>query len=302
MSFTATDFATLCAQGPVATQITTIEDTRRKAVSRFWTLLLGGLAAVAVIAFVLANLLSVPVGATVFFAGAIFLFIFAFKPLAAAGESIKLPTLEALAAQGGMSFTPTGFEPPVFAEARRALFGSWLSSANFSDLFYGTGADGKRFAFYEGELWQGHGKHRAQVFSGQFYGFERHRTQVGDIVAVPDRGLFNFFKPAGGFQRVRIETDPEFEKKFELYAIDQAAARMMFGGSEVRRLLLDLRQQGKVFLFVGPNDVLAAVHGRNRYEPGSMFSSKAGEARVRLMFDDVCAAMEIVKRLKSAFG
>lgn len=303
MSFTATDFAALCAHGAVAEQIATIEETRRKAVSRFWLILAGGLAAAALLAWVLGSAFGQTAGTFAFIAVSVLLLIFAFSPLASASTAIKHPTLHALAEQGGMSFTPAGFEPPAFAEAKRPLFGGWLSGAVFTDLFYGTGPDGKRFAFYEATLTQGHGKHKATVFSGQMYAFERTRTQGGDVVAVPDKGLFNFFKPAGGFARVRIEGDEAFEKTFEVYAVDEMAARMMFAGSaEARRLLLELREGGKVFLFVGPNDVLAAVSGGNRYEPGSMFARKNGEERVRLMFDDVCQAMEIVKRLKAVFG
>ena len=303
MSFTATDFATLCAHGPVAEQIGTIEERRGAAIRRFWLMLIGGLAATALLGWVIANAFAPAAGFLTFFGLGILLVVFALMPLSSAGAAIKHPTLEALAKQGGMSFTPSGFTPPAFEEAKKPLFGSWLSSATFTDLFYGTGADGKGFAFYEATLTQGHGKHRAVVFTGQVYAFERSRTQAGDVVAVPDKGLFNFFKPSGGFQRVRIEGDDAFEKKFEVYAVDEAAARMMFAGSaEARRLLLELREAGKVFLYVGPNDVLAAVTGGDRYEPGSMFSSKAGEERVRLMFDDVCAAMEIVKRLKAVFG
>ncbi|HEX8193740.1 MAG TPA: DUF3137 domain-containing protein [Allosphingosinicella sp.] len=303
MSFTAADFATLCEQGPVAEQIGTIEERRQKALSRFRTVLVGGLAAAAVLAWLVGTGFNPVAGVMTFVGLGILLFIIAMLPLGKAGTAIKHPTLHALAAQGGMSFTPDGFEPPAFEQAKKPLFGGWLSSATFTDLFYGTAADGKRFAFYEATLTQGHGKHRSVVFTGQIYAYERSRTQTGDIVAVPDRGLFNFFKPAGGFRRVRIEGDEAFEKAFEIYAIDEMAARMMFAGNaDARRLLLDLRTRGKLFLFIGPDDVLAAIAGGDRYEPGSMFASKSGEERVRIMFDDVCQAMDIVKRLKAAFG
>jgi hypothetical protein len=303
MSFTATDFAALCAHGPVSEQIGTIEERRRKALSRFWMVIGGGLTAAAVLAWLIGTGINPVAGVMTFVGLGIILFIVGMLPLGKAGTAIKHPTLHALAAQGGMSYTPDGFEPPAFEQARKPLFGSWLSSATFTDLFYGTGPDGKRFAFYEATLTQGHGKHRTTVFTGQVYAFERSRSQAAEYVAVPDKGLFNFFKPAGGFQRVRIEGDEAFEKKFEVYGVDEPSARMAFAGSiEARRLLLELRERGKVFLFVGPDDVLAAVAGRDRYEPGSMFSSKTGEERVRLMFDDVCGALETVKRLKSVFG
>jgi hypothetical protein len=297
--FTASHFADLCSQGPVQEQIATIEDRRSSAVSHFWKVLALGTVAALIAAYFAGSQFDGTVGWILFVVIMIGVFIYAWNPLAAAAEAIKHPTLEAIAAQGGMTYMPAGFEPPVLGEAKRALFGSWLSHCGFTDLLYGTDEEGRNFAFYEGTLSQGHGKHKTQVFSGQFYAFQRGRTQQGEIVAVPDRGLFNFFKPSGGFQRMRFEADPEFEKKFEVYATDTAEAEMLFGSMTLRRTLLELRQSGKIFLYVGPSDVLAAVTGPNRFEPGSMFKSKGGEERVRLMFTDVCASLDILKRLQA---
>jgi hypothetical protein len=300
--FTASHFADLCSQGPVKEQITTIEDRRSRAVARFWKVLALGTVAALILAFLAGSLFNGAVGWILFLVSMVGLFIYAWNPLAAAAEAIKRPTLEAIAAQGGMTYMPAGFEPPVLGQAKRALFGSWLSHSGFTDLLYGTDGEGRNFAVYEGTLSQGHGKHKAQVFSGQFYGFQRRRTQQGEIVAVPDRGLFNFFKPSGGFQRMRFESDPEFEKKFEVYATEAAEAEMLFGSMTLRRTLLELRESGRIFLYVGPTDVLAAVTGPNRFEPGSMFKAKGGEERVRLMFSDVCASLDILKRLQAVLA
>jgi len=300
--FTASDFADLCSQAPVQEQIRTIEERRSAAIKRFWMVLLGGTAGAALLAWVAESSIGGTAGWILFVVLMIGVFILAWNPLNAAAEGIKHPTLHALAERGGLTYMPSGFDPPVLAEARKALFGSWLSSSGFTDLVYGTDAEGKNFAFYEGTLSQGHGKHRTQVFSGQFYAFQRRRTQQGEVVAVPDRGLFNFFKPSGGFQRMRFESDPDFEKKFEVYSTDPEAASLLFGSMTARRLLLDLRQSGKIFVYVGPTDVLVAVTGPNRFEPGSMFKSQGGEDRVRLMFNDVCTSLDILKRLKDVFA
>ena len=53
---------------------------------------------------------------------------------------------------------------------------------------------------------------------------------------------------------------------------------------------------------LGPEDVLVAHWGKNRFEPGSMFRARSGQERVKLMFDDLCAAMTVLRRLKSAVG
>jgi len=73
---------------------------------------------------------------------------------------------------------------------------------------------------------------------------------------------------------------------------------MVVGGS-LRRALLDLRQSGRVFGYVGPQDVLIAAWGRNRFEPGSMFRSIPGEQRVRAMLEDVCAGLAMLEQLKA---
>jgi len=299
--FTASDFANLCSQGPVREQITTIEARRSAAVRRFWLVLLGGTVGALLLAIVIGNALGGTIGWILFVVIMIGIVILAWNPLSAASVAIKHPTLEAIAAQGGMTYLPSGFNPPVLEEARRPLFGSWLSGATFTDLLQGEDSDGRKFAVYEATLTRGHGKHKTQVFSGQVYAFQRRRETQGEVVAVPDRGLFNFFKPSGGFERMRFE-DPDFEKKFEVYATDPQEANMLFGSMAVRRLLLDLRRSGHIFVYVGPSDVLVAVTGKDRFEPGSMFRSKGGDERVRLMFDDVCASLGILKDLKASLA
>src|SRR5215217_4887142 len=258
-SFAVPDFAALCREGPVSAQIATIEETRKAAVSRFWMTLLGGLAAAVIVGFIAGSIANAVIGGVAVLVIGILAAIIAALPLGKAKEAIKLPTLEALARQGNMTFTPAGFDPPVFAEAQEPLFGSWLSGATFTDLFYGTDAEGKHLAFYEGALHRGHGKQRTQVFCGQFYAYERRRGSAGETVAVPDRGIFNFFRPAGGFDRVKMEGDDAFDKKFEVYATNEAEARIMFANVGVRALLAELRQQGRVFVYVGQDGVLVAV-------------------------------------------
>ena len=77
---------------------------------------------------------------------------------------------------------------------------------------------------------------------------------------------------------------------------------MLFGSMALRGLLLRLRESGRIFAYVGPEDVLVAITGKDRFEPGSMFRSKGGEERVRLMFDDVCASLGILRELKASLA
>lgn len=300
IEFTASHFTDLCRDGPVREQISSIEERRRSAVGKFWLYGLGGLALSAAIGFAAGAAVNATVGFIAFFALLVGTIVVATAPLGKAGRELKLPVLESLAAQGGMSYHSDGFEPPVFGEAQQPLFGGWLSGAVFTDLFHGEDGEGRKFAVYEATLTKGHGKHKAQVFSGQVYAFQRRGGGSGASVAVPDRGIFNFFKPSGGYQRVKLDNAADFEKKFEVYSTYPQAAAMLFGSTALRALLLDLRQSGRVFVYAGPGDALVAVTGKNRFEPGSMFRSRGGEERVRLMFDDVCASLEILRKLKEA--
>ena len=103
-------------------------------------------------------------------------------------------------------------------------------------------------------------------------------------------------------ERVRIEGDEPFEKKFEVYSTQPLEAKQLLFDSARRRLLLELRQSGRVFALVTPEEALVAAWGKNRFEPGNMFRSRTGEERVRLMFDDLCASFAVLRDLKARLG
>jgi hypothetical protein len=294
-------FSDLCRDGRVALEISTLEDKRAAAVRQFWLRLAIGTALAIAIAWSMFTEELMGIG--LFLAIAVFVggIVLAALPLGKAGKSLKLPTLETLAEKGGLTYMENGFDPPVYPDARKALFGNWLSSQSFTDLFHGMDEEGKRFALYEGHLTRKSGKSTVTVFSGQMYAFQRRARSGGEIVIVPDRGLFNFFKPLSGMERVRFESDPEFEKKFEVYAF-QAHEALSLIGSDVRRKLLDLRQTGRVFGYVGPEDVFIAATAKNKFEAGSMFRSTGGQERVRRMFDEVCESLGQLRALKGALG
>lgn len=294
-------FRELCRAGRVAMEISTLEDKRGKAVRTFWLYLLGGIVLTAAIAGSL--IASDWIGVGMFLAIAVFILalVFALRALGKVGLALKLPVLETLAQKGGLTFLADGFDPPVYPDARKALFGDWLSSQTFSDLFHGADEEGRRFAFYEGHLMRRSGKSSVTIFQGQMYAWQRRARSGGEVVIVPDRGIFNFFKPVSGMARVKFESDPEFEKRFEVYAFEPQHAQMIVDG-EARRILLELRQAGRVFGYVGPEDAFVAATGKDRFEPGSMFRATSGEQRVRAMFDDVCASLAMLKRLRAALG
>src|SRR4051812_16251828 len=221
------DYRDLCRTGRVAIEIGDIEDKRKDALRRFWMFLGGGVALA--LGLVWATASAAGTDALGFgIAGAIGIVIlalvFALLPLGKVGRALKLPVLETLAQKGGLTYMAEGFDPPVYPEARAALFGNWLSSQRFTDLFHGADEHGRRFALYEGTLSRRQGKNTHIVFSGQMYAWQRRTRSGGEIVIVPDRGIFNFFKPVGGMERVKFENDPDFDGRFEVYAFEPQQA------------------------------------------------------------------------------
>jgi hypothetical protein len=303
IQLTSADFQTLCASGTVNERIGALEVERKAAVRKFWIrgaigLLLSGAA--------LATLLNAGWVAVAVVVSIVFLvatFIAAAGPLIAAKEGLKHPVLEEVAKKAGMEYLPSDFTPPVFGTGRALLFGSsGFSSQTFTDLFNGTDEDGRGFAVYEACLQRRAGKNTHTVFSGQMYAVQRRPGAQGQTAIVPDKKIFNFWKPASDMERVRIEGDEAFEKKFEVYSTHPMEARELLFDTAFRARLLELRKNGRVFVYVGPEEALVAATGKDRFEPGSMLRSRPGEERVKLMFDDVCDSLTLLRELKAKLG
>ncbi|MEA3037014.1 MAG: hypothetical protein QOH04_2791, partial [Sphingomonadales bacterium] len=228
--------------------------------------------------------------------------VIGFSALSSVGEALKVPVLERIAARAGLEYMEKGFSPPVYPMARDALFGRHLSSETFTDLFHGKDEQGRACAVYEATLTRQAGKNRQTVFSGQVYAFQRGPGGAGETIVRPDRGLFNFVHPSG-MQRVELEgAAADFDRKFEAYSTEPGTARSLLVDGTLRRLLLDLREGGRLWAWIGPDDALVAIAGRNRFEPGSMLRSRPGRDRVRTMLDDCCAALATLGKLKAKLG
>jgi hypothetical protein len=302
IELTADCFNDICGDPQVREQLGSLESKRAAALRRFWISTLGS-AALAVAAY--ASLEWGGWHRFSFFGAVVFVVLgigLGITALSKVSEALKRPVLEALAAKGGMEYLENGFSPPAYPEARKILFGSRLNSESFTDLFHGKDEEGRNFAVYEAHLQRSSGRNEQTVFRGQVYAIERRGANVATTVVVPDRGLFNFVKPEGGMERVKVDSDPEFEAKFEVYSTGEMEARQLLFDSDLRRRLLDMRQKGRVFLYAGPTDALVAASGGNRFEPGSMFRSRPGEERVRAMVDDVCDALATLRALKASLG
>jgi hypothetical protein len=295
-------FTELCAHEAVRERIGAHEGERRAALRQFWrrgaiglglsaaalyTLLASGWQTMAVVVSVL-MLFGTAIGASL--------------PLIQAGEALKHPVLEELARRCGLEYIAEEFDPPAYGGARRLLFGGGLSSETFTDLFHGADEEGRGFAVYEACLQRRVGKNTVVVFTGQLYAMQREPGLTGISVAVPDRKILNFLKPASDMERVRIEEDEPFERRFEIYSTVPAEARRLFSPL-LRAKLLEMRGKGRIFVYVSPDEVLlAAWDTTNRFEPGSMFRSRAGEERVKQMFDELAASLTTLRSLKQMLG
>jgi hypothetical protein len=296
------NFTDLCAAPGVRERIAAIEGDRRAALARFWKRLVLGLALAAAAFATLLYSGWDTVAVVVGIVFAIFAAVAAASPLMEAKEALKHPVLEEIARRAGMEYLRGDFTPPAYASARPLLFGGGLTSQTFTDLFHGADSEGRGFAFYEACLQRRVGRNTTTVFSGQIYALHRRPGRTGVTVIAPDRKIFNFWKPASDMERVRIEGDEAFERRFEAYSTDPAEARLLLSDILLRQRLLALRESGRVQVFVGPEEALVAVGGKDRFEPGSMFRSRPGEERVRMMLDDVCASLAVLDDLKARLG
>lgn len=302
IQLTTADFQTLCAAGTVRERIGALEGERRAAVRTFWLRLLGGLVLAAAAGISLFASGWETTGLIAFALVTVGAIIAATLPLMAAKEGLKHPVLEEIGRKAGLEYIPNGFAPPAFGSACGLLFGSGFSSETFSDLFNGTDGEERGLAVYEACLQRRAGKNTYIVFSGQVYAIQRRAGTQGHTAIVPDRKILNFWKPASDMERVRIEGDPAFEKKFEVYSTHPMEARQLLFDTAFRARLLELRKNGRVFVYAGPEEALVAATGKDRFEPGSMLRSRPGEERVKLMFDDVCGSLALLRELKAKLG
>jgi hypothetical protein len=298
------DLEALCADPAIGERLSATEGERQAAVRQFLLRGVAGLAAAAVAAIFLYESGWEKSAFFAFVVIAVAAGIAAFLPLNAAKERLKHPVLAELGRRAGLDYLPSDFEPPALASACDLLFGRMgFSSETYSDLFNGKDEEGRGLAVYEACLQRRAGKNSYVVFSGQMYAVQRRPGAVGETVIVPDRKLLNFWKPASELERVRIEGDPRFEDRFEVYSTHPLEARELLFDSAFRARLLELREEGRVWLYAGPDEALVAVGGgEDRFEPGSMLRYRPGEDRLKLMFDDVCASLGLLRELKAKLG
>lgn len=229
-------FDDLCRTGPVQTELQASE-ARRAALQRR-----GRIEGAAAIAFaVLSSALTwrlaptfTPIVAVI---GLVFTVWAWSRARERAAAAMKASILPRMAERAGLTYTAWPRNPEGFATVRRTLF-SGAPLFGFSDRFRGL-VDGRDMAFYEAVIQRRAGRNSRQtLFEGRIFWIPRRTAGRGRIVVRPDRRVLNFLRLEKGMERVKFDTDPQFEKRFEVYATDPAEASVKLGSSELRAWLL----------------------------------------------------------------
>ncbi|MBS0385410.1 MAG: DUF3137 domain-containing protein [Proteobacteria bacterium] len=260
--------------------------------------------AIAVIVWLLSNQSLGGAGAALLIAGVI-AYAWAAGPLTAVGRRVKQSYCEGIAQAMGASYRMSDFAPPAFDRFEQWKLTPSYSRSHFEDWFSG-GYKGSSYDLYEGRLEQRHTDSKGRtyystVFRGQLVRMHFPREFLGVTVVRRDMGIFNAFGGQAGLEKVGLE-DPKFEKAFEVWGSDQVEARYLLHPALMQRLLdLEARMKGEKLrcAFQG-GDLLVAIEGGNRFEPGDLFKPLNDPARARRIIDDVASVMRVMDEALSA--
>jgi Protein of unknown function (DUF3137) len=231
-------------------------------------------------------------------------YAWAIAPLNAVGQRVKLAYCSGIAQAIGATYREKDFEPPAFERFEQWRLTPSYTRAHFEDCFSGV-YDGSAYDLYEAHLEQRHSDskgrtHYSTVFRGQLIRMHFPRDFLGVTVVRRDMGVFNVFGGQSGLKKVGLE-DPKFEKAFEVWGNDQVEARYLLHPAFMQRLLdLETRLKGERLrcAFEG-GDLLVAVEGGNRFEPGDLFKPLDQPERARRIIDDVASVVRVMNEVLS---
>ena len=232
-------------------------------------------------------------------------YAWASAPLNAVGKRVKQSYCDGIAQAMGATYKMGDFEPPAFDRFEHWKLTPGYSRSHFEDWFSGA-YKGSSYDLYEGHLEQRHTDSKGRtyystVFRGQLVRMHFPRDFLGVTVVRRDMGIFNVFGGGLGLKKVGLE-DPVFEKAFEVWGSDQVEARYLLHPALMQRLLdLETRMKGQKLrcAFQG-GDLLVAIEGGNRFEPGDLFKPLDDPARARRIVDDIASVMRVMDEAISA--
>lgn len=239
------------------------------------------------------------------FAGGIFTWAWAYGKVHKVRQKVKEGACKAVAEAIGVDYAIDKFDPPGFARFDKQGLLPFHHRAKFEDWFSGQ-HNGAAFDLYEAHLERKSRDSKGRtswstVFRGQCIQLSFPRKFLGVTIVRRDAGIFNMFGGGQGFSRVSLE-DPVFEKAFEVFSTDQVEARYLLHPALMQRLVdLEAVLKGqKLRCAFEDGDVLIAVEGGNRFEPGSMFKPLADPGRARVIVDDVAGVLRVMDEVLTA--
>lgn len=231
--------------------------------------------------------------------------VWAYGPLQKVGGQVKQSALDAIAAVIGVRYRHKDFPPAAFDRCGALGLTPSHDRSTFEDHFQGA-RHGCGFDLYEAHLEDERRDKDGDttwvtVFRGQIIRIVFPKRFLGVTVVRRDRGLFNAFGGRKGFERVGL-ADPEFEKLFEVYSTDQVEARTLVQPVFVARLVdLEKSFDGKRIrcAFEG-GELLVAIEGGDKFEPGNLFKTLIDPARARKLVDEIAQIMRLMDAVVTA--
>ena len=151
---------------------------------------------------------------------------------------------------------------------------------------------------------RGSGKNRrtVTVFRGIFITFSVNKNFAGRTIVRKDRGAIGnwFTDKFNKMENVTLE-DPEFERRFEVYASDQVEARYMLTPSFMQRLLdLSAVLQGSKLQcsFYDDKLLLMVASNHDRFETASIFEPATFVPEINTVLKEMSLIFQIVDVLK----
>jgi hypothetical protein len=210
-------------------------------------------------------------------------------PLLRVRRHLRRPILDELAEQHKLDYASHDFELKAFEEARPMLFGETATS-DLTDLLAGK-EGGEQWAICHAEIEAG----GEAAYSGLLY-WLRAKGSNATIVLVPADAAASIKVPKKVVRRP-FPNDPSFDAAFAVFASDAEQAQRLFD-DDFRQLLLGHAGQGPVYLHLARNDTFFAARPPASFE-STGDAALRGEARLRAIFDNFAAALNIARAVKA---
>lgn len=210
-------------------------------------------------------------------------------PIFTVRRHMRRPVLDRLAETNGLDYASHDFELKGFEAVRPILFGE-ESSATLTDLL-ASDEGGKAWAVCHAELQAGD----EAAYTGLLYWFAREGTSEGAVTVLPAAAAAGA-KPPEKMQAV-VTGDGTFDASFAAFAVSPDQALKLLD-EDFRRLLLSFARECPPYLHLDREECFLAAAAPDSFESRAD-SSLPREERLRAIFDNVRAALENARAIRS---